>query len=528
MNKPHRLAPIGQEKPQISNERLEILSELDRKVHWLSAWTIHNANHLRDNRDGLKVGGHQASSASSATILSALYLGVLRPERPRGRETPCESRLPRHPVPHGQAKPRSAGEFPRLWRRAILSVAHQGRGRRRFLDGLGRARVVAITSFASIIQDYLLARDWLRPDRQGRMVALLGDAELDEGNIYEALIEGAKHELRNTWWIVDYNRQSLDATTPDRMFDRYDKIFAACGWDVIALKYGRMMQQAFAEPGGRALQDWIDGCPNDVYAALCFQGGAAWRAKLLADIGGEPHVAELLNSRDDETLARLMGNLGGHDLELLLQTFESVADERPKLFLAYTVKGIGLPFQGHKDNHSGLMTEKQISAFRASMGIEEGREWEKFEGLPRPAEAYMRYLASVPFATSAERRHSAPRIAIPGREEFPRPTGKQSTQVAFRQDPERHRARRWRTRRCHCHDIARRDGLHKSRRLGEPARPVLPLTPRRRLPGRGHPVTAALDHGRARAAYRAGDRRAQSLSAPGRPPDFRIRCSAAG
>src|SRR5438067_1956654 len=117
--------------------------------------------------------------------------------------------------------------------------------------GLG----VAITLFASLVQDYLTAHGWLDEKDRGRFVALIGDAELDEGNIYEAIIEGAKHDVRNLWWIVDYNRQSLDATTADRMFGRFDEIFASCGWRVETLKYGKLLQAAFREEGGEALRD---------------------------------------------------------------------------------------------------------------------------------------------------------------------------------------------------------------------------------------------------------------------------------
>src|SRR3546814_16587 len=82
--------------------------------------------------------------------------------------------------------------------------------------GLG----VAITAFTSLVQDYLIAHGQMQEADAGRMIALMGDAELDEGNIYECLIEGYKHDLRNCWWIVDYNRQSLDATTADRSEER--------------------------------------------------------------------------------------------------------------------------------------------------------------------------------------------------------------------------------------------------------------------------------------------------------------------
>src|SRR3546814_12822885 len=61
-------------------QTLRLLRQLERKVLWLSSWMIHNANHVRESRDGLKVGGHQASSASLATLMTALSFHVLRPQ----------------------------------------------------------------------------------------------------------------------------------------------------------------------------------------------------------------------------------------------------------------------------------------------------------------------------------------------------------------------------------------------------------------------------------------------------------------
>ena len=122
------------------------------------------------------------------------------------------------------------------------------------------------------MQDYLIAHGALAEADAGRMIALMGDAELDEGNIYECLIEGYKHDIRNCWWIVDYNRQSLDATTADRMFRRFDDIFATCGWRVVTLKYGKLQRAAFAEPGGEALEEWIDACPNADYRGADLSG----------------------------------------------------------------------------------------------------------------------------------------------------------------------------------------------------------------------------------------------------------------
>ena len=199
-------------RAKAGNTDLDVIAELDRKVHWLAAWTIHNANHLRESRDGLKVGGHQASSASCATIMSALYFQILRPDD-RVAVKPHAS-----PVFHAIQYLSGRQSLDQLQRFRAFGGAQSYPSRTKDRDdvdfstgsvGLG----VAMTAFASITQDYLLAHKLMAPERAGRMISLLGDAELDEGNVYECAIEGAKHGLRNCWWIVDYNRQSLDATT---------------------------------------------------------------------------------------------------------------------------------------------------------------------------------------------------------------------------------------------------------------------------------------------------------------------------
>ena len=270
----------------------------------------------------------------------------------------------------------------------------------------------------------------MAPADAGRMIALMGDAELDEGNIYEALIEGYKHDIRNCWWIVDYNRQSLDATTADRMFTRFDDIFRTCGWRVLTLKHGKLQKAAFARLGGKGLEAWIDTCSNADFAALTYQGGAAWRERLLRDLGSNGPTAELLATYDDEALASLMTNLGGHCVETLTEAFDDAAGEQPTLFIAYTVKGYGLPFAGHKDNHSGLMNPGQIAAFRASLGIAQGQEWEPYGGLGDNAAATLKaFVESSPLA-GAPGEPVAPPVPVPAR--LAPPEGQeQSTQTAF-------------------------------------------------------------------------------------------------
>jgi pyruvate dehydrogenase E1 component len=198
----------------------------------------------------MKVGGHQASCASMTAIMAALYFHALRPQDKVAVKPHAGPVL--HAIHYllGNQSPRPAPALSWPRRSAELSVAHQGQDPGRLLDRFGRPRR-GVTAFASLVQDYLIAHGQLAQADAGRMIALMGDAELDEGNIYECLIEGYKHDIRNCWWIVDYNRQSLDHTTADRMFRRFDDIFETCGWRVLTLKYGKLQRAAFRRPGGR-------------------------------------------------------------------------------------------------------------------------------------------------------------------------------------------------------------------------------------------------------------------------------------
>ena len=411
-------------------ELIETIETLDTRLRWLSAWTVHNANHIREKRDGLKVGGHQASCSSMTAIMAALYFHALRPQD--------KVAVKPHAGPVLQAIHYLLGNqsFEKLQRFRALGGAQSYPSRTKDnipVDfstgsvGLG----VAITAFSSLVQDYLIAHGQMAESDAGRMIALMGDAELDEGNIYECLIEGYKHDIRNCWWVVDYNRQSLDSTTADRMFRRFDDIFETCGWRVVTLKSGKLQREIFDKPGGQAISDWIDNCPNAEFAALTYQGGAAWRARLMADIGGNARARKLIESFDDAGLAHLMTNLGGHCIETLIDAFDAAQDDRPTLFIAYTVKGYGLPLAGHKDNHSGMMNPGQIEQLRESLGIPKGAEWDPFGGIGDNQAARLKaFVDRSPLANKRAGDQSSAPIPVPAA--LPAPSGEtQSTQAAF-------------------------------------------------------------------------------------------------
>jgi pyruvate dehydrogenase E1 component len=423
--------------PATPDDRTHLLHQIERKLLWLSSWMVHNANHIRPNRDGLKVGGHQASCASVISIMAALYFEIARPQD--------RIAIKPHAGPVFHAVNYLFGRqqiAPMAGLRAMGGVQPYPS---RVKDGpevdfsTGSVGLgVATTSFSALIQDYVRLHGLARPDLPaGRHIAIAGDAELDEGNIYEALLEGWKHDVRDVWWIIDYNRQSLDSVVPDRLFGRIEGLFRDMGWNVVTLKYGRKLQAAFARDGGEALRLWIDDCPNSLYSALTFQGGAAWRQALLADLGRSAGVRAIVDPLSDAELGALMTNLGGHDIEAVIEALRAAAAEgdQPTCFIAYTIKGMGLPFAGHKDNHAGLMTKEQMELFRQEMRIRPGHEWDLAEGLDVPEPALRAFIEGRPFAAKLVeegRRLSAPAIPVPAALPMPKAAGRRlSTQSGF-------------------------------------------------------------------------------------------------
>jgi len=403
------------------------LQIVERRLMWLSHWMVHHANHIRAKVDGIKVGGHQASSASMVSILTALYFDALRPGD-RVAVKPHAS-----PIFHAMQYLMGNTSVDTLKAYRGLGGAQSYPSRTKDDDdvdfstgsvGLG----VAITSFASLVQDYVTAKDWGRGAETGRMIALMGDAEFDEGNIYECLQEGWKNGLRNTWWVIDYNRQSLDGVVREGLWQRIEHIFEAFGWDVVRVKYGALQRAAFAELGGHKLKTWIDDCPNQLYSALTYQGGAVWRRKLMDDLGDQGEVTALIDARSDAELARLMENLGGNCVQTMAETFAAIDHDRPTCFLAYTIKGWGTPIAGHKDNHGGLMTTAQMAGWQTDHGVAPGQEWERLATISDP-QAFQSWLDRVPFFAKGARRYTDAVLAPPA---LPAPDDAEiSTQMAF-------------------------------------------------------------------------------------------------
>ncbi|EDP63129.1 Transketolase, central region [alpha proteobacterium BAL199] len=413
----------GKPAEPIDPLKIDLMRALERKVLWHAMWTIHNANHIRESRDHIKVGGHQASCASVATLMTALYFDVLRPQD-RVAVKPHAS-----PIFHAIQYMMGRQSRDALERFRAYGGAQSYPSRTKDADevdfstgsvGLG----VAMTLFASMVQDYVQLHNLVQDPEitaqgPGRMISVLGDAELDEGNIYEAMLEGWKYDVRNLWWIIDYNRQSLDGVVSDGLFRKIQEFFKTVDWQVVTLKYGKKLERVFKLPGGDVLEKWIDDCPNEIYSALTFKGQSgepgAWRERLKLDLKGVSGIKAILDDHDDEALHTLMTNLAGQDMEAVLEAFHAVEDDAPRCFIAYTIKGYGTPLAGHKDNHAGLMTPDQMTRFKAQNGIADGQEWDLFAEAGLPAQTLKDYVKGVSFNAPGSRIHSAPKVELPDR-----------------------------------------------------------------------------------------------------------------
>jgi pyruvate dehydrogenase E1 component len=356
----------------VATVSVDVLEEIQRRVLWLAVRIVDAANRDRDNGDGIKVGGHQASSASLVTAMTALWFAHLRAED-RVSVKP-------HASPVFHAIKYLLGDLDRSYLTTLRARGGLQSYPSRTKDpdgvdfstgsvGLGAAAPL----FAAAVRRYTDAH-WPSHDRQSaRFIALLGDAELDEGNVWEAIAEPATQGLGNVMWLVDFNRQSLDRVVPGVRIAQWRGQFEAAGWHVVEVKYGRRLREAPAPVRG-----WIDLMSNEQYQAMFGLTGPKLRDMFLD--GAPAEVGQAVVDLPDEELAELVQDLGGHDLVAMLEAYaqcDAVTD-RPSVVFAYTVKGYGLPIAGNPRNHSALLSGEQIGALRESAGLA-GDDWARFE-----------------------------------------------------------------------------------------------------------------------------------------------------
>ncbi len=241
--------------------------------------------------------------------------------------------------------------------------------------GLG----VTAPLFAASARRYIDTHFERAEQTPARFIALAGDAELDEGNVWEAISDPALHGLGNVMWVVDTNRQSLDRVIPEQKIKKLIDFFQGAGWHVVEAKYGSLLEEAFARPGGERLRDRIEEMSNEQYQSLFGVDGAELRRKFLE--GASTEMVDFLSQWDDSEIGGLLHNLGGHDIPKLLDSYRECDEtpDRPSVVFAYTIKGWGLPVAGDPHNHSALLTTDQVAELRSSFGLTADNEWDRFD-----------------------------------------------------------------------------------------------------------------------------------------------------
>jgi pyruvate dehydrogenase E1 component len=369
---------VGQ--PEAGAPSLEALRAIEQRVLWLATSIVHHANRVRSDPSGLKVGGHQASSASMVTIMTALWFGHLRSED-RVSVKPHAS-----PVLH--AVNYLLGELDERYLTTLREFGGLQAYPSRSKDpdpvdySTGSVGIGATAPlWGALARRYLGSRG--ADVGAGRQYSLVGDAELDEGACWEAILDPMVAELGEVVWIVDVNRQSLDRVVPNIGVPRLQGMFEAGGWQVLTVKYGRLLEELFTRPGGTALRARIDAMPNPEYQRLLRCTPAQLRERLPGD---DPELAALVAGLDDATLHAAVRNLGGHDLAALDHALGAIDDNRPTVIFAYTVKGYGLPTEGHPQNHSSLLTTEQVTGLAERLGAAADDPWARFpDGSPEAA-----------------------------------------------------------------------------------------------------------------------------------------------
>ncbi|MEV7734624.1 pyruvate dehydrogenase [Streptomyces sp. NPDC088921] len=399
-----------------------VLREVESRVLWLSSAITHHANRVRANPSGLKVGGHQASSASMVSIMTALWFRHLRPQD-RVSVKPHAS-----PVLHainyllGELDP---SYLPRLREfGGLQSYPSRSKDPDPVDYSTGSVGIGATAPiWGALSRRYV--NGTVGEVGTGRQFSLVGDAELDEGAVWEAVLDPAVGELGEVVWVVDLNRQSLDRVVPDIAAEKLQGMFTAAGWQVITLKYGRQLEELFARPGGQELRQRIDTMTNPEYQRLLRCDAGQLRRRLPEGPGAD-RIRALVEQVEDPALVDAMANLGGHDLAALDAAFSAIDDSRPTVILAYTIKGHGLASKGHPQNHSALLTEEQMRELADRLGADPAHPWKAF-GEDSAAHELCRQTARR-LRRSESARHAPAAVPVDiGRT----PTGTATTQAAL-------------------------------------------------------------------------------------------------
>lgn len=382
----------------------EALSAIEERILWLSTRMIDHAN--RRGETEIKVGGHQASCASMASIMTALWFAHIGGED--------KVAVKPHAAPLYHAIKYLTGELDgsyltRLRERGGLQ-AYPSRTKDPDVADFSTGSVglgAMAPLFSAATRRYI--DDHYAPRPPARFISIAGDAELDEGNVWEAIADPSLQNLGAVMLIIDLNRQSLDRIIPGVQARRLMSFFRDSGWHVVEAKYGTKLLGAFKRSEGESIRHRIDDMSNEEYQSLFAYRGSELRTRFLANT--DPAVGRAIADIPDDELASVIQNLGGHDLRVLVDAYREcdTVTDRPSVVFAYTIKGWGLPIVGDPMNHSLLMTPAQIDDLRIRVGLDKESEWSRFDPATPPGSL----CAEIGAAVNNEPPPPRPHLRVP-------------------------------------------------------------------------------------------------------------------
>ncbi|MGY0386714.1 transketolase-like TK C-terminal-containing protein [Nocardioides sp. WG-D5] len=392
--------------PTGSPETIAALRDVAQRVRWLATAIVDAANRGRPNRSGVKVGGHPASSASIVEVMVALWFHELT-RHDRVSVKPHAS-----PVLH--AINYLLGDLDETYLPTLRAKGGLQSYPSRLKDpdtvdfSTGSVGIGATAAlWAAMSHRYLRSHFDTAPEA-GRFISLLGDAELDEGAVWEAIADPAVSRMGELMWVVDLNRQSLDRVIPDIQIERLQGMFAAAGWQVVTLKWGQSISRLFEQPGGADLRTRLEQMPNEEYQRMLRVDSSEIGERIVAS-GASRELQDLVDRTAPDVLAEAVRDLGGHDLPQLIETFGSLDTHRPSVVFAYTIKGRGLPTEGHPNNHSALLTQSQMAALAESTGNSVEDPWRR----PAPGSEAAELCARRAAALRRSPHQAAPALPVP-------------------------------------------------------------------------------------------------------------------
>jgi len=382
------------------------LRQVADRVRWLSTSIVDAANRGRPNHSGVKVGGHQASSASMVEIMTALWFHCLTADD-RVSVKP-------HASPALHAINYLLGDLDAKYLPTLREKGGLQSYPSRLKDpdtvdfSTGSVGIGATAALWAAISHRYLRSHFATTPPAGRFISLLGDAELDEGAIWEAVADPSVASLGELLWVVDLNRQSLDRVVPDIQIHRLQGMFAAAGWEVITLPWGRHLQNLFARPGGHDLHARLAEMSNEEYQRMLRVPADEIAGRIVTPTSST-ELRNLVSSLPAAELAAAVRDLGGHDLDLLVDTFDNTDPTRPTVVFAYTIKGRGLPTEGHPNNHSALLNQEQMAALAERLGMSLDDPWRAFDART-PEDDLCRARGAVLRRAPA---HRSPTLTVP-------------------------------------------------------------------------------------------------------------------